>query len=275
MCAPAVRLLGQFTVEVGGKPGPPFLTRSASHLFAYLILRRGTPQEREVIAGVLWGERSDAEARKSLRSSLWKMRATLQATGLDPDEWFVVEARRIWFREEAAVPVDVHLFQEAVGAPPSDWRPPLPPEEAERLARGIALYRGPLLPGVYEEWALGERDRLHLLYLSALERLVLHYQARREWKRALWTGLSLLHEDPLREPIHRAVMRSHAALGDRPSALRHYRHLVEILERELEVEPMPETESLHRALRRDGAAGLRRGDEVEEGFHQGTARGTH
>jgi hypothetical protein len=50
-------------------------------------------------------------------------------------------------------------------------RPSVPgcPQGASLLERAVTLYRGPLLEGCAEEWAIPERTHRELAYLEALE----------------------------------------------------------------------------------------------------------
>ncbi|HEY3011263.1 MAG TPA: hypothetical protein VGJ36_00855, partial [Gemmatimonadales bacterium] len=63
-------LLGPPSVSLAGKGGStPQLSAKALALLAYLALEPG-PHSREELAGLLWGESSDAEARASLRQAV-------------------------------------------------------------------------------------------------------------------------------------------------------------------------------------------------------------
>ncbi|MDQ4078880.1 MAG: AAA family ATPase, partial [Chloroflexota bacterium] len=55
-------------------------------------------------------------------------------------------------------------------------------------------------------------------------------------------------QDNLQEPMYRALMEAHARQGERPEALRQYEQLQGVLEQELGVEPLPETETLRAAI---------------------------
>jgi tetratricopeptide (TPR) repeat protein len=65
----------------------------------------------------------------------------------------------------------------------------------------------------------------------------------------------LLSIDPLREVSYQLAMRALAALGQRAEALRTYHRCVEVLERELDVEPDDETLALYDEIRA-GATGI-------------------
>ncbi len=257
MATASIRLLGQLSVQVDHEPLAAFPSRNAAFLFAYLVLHRDRWLDREVLAGTLWGDRTDDAARKTLRSGLWRIRCTLKDGGIEPDAWFDLEPRRLRFvgREEG-VAVDVHAFETAtrhgVGLP----GPILPCEVVAELEEALSLYTGDLIPGCYEDWAFLERERLHLRRLAVLEALVRHYQATSAWRTSLRHAHTILRADPLREPAHRAVIRGYHELGDRPSAIRHYRRLERLLAEELEVEPMPESRALYQEVLANGSQGM-------------------
>src|SRR5512134_3414977 len=68
-----IRLLGEFNLRRNGQTvGIP--SRPAQSLLAFLILTAGTVHRRERLAGLLWPEISDADARRNLRRALWHIR---------------------------------------------------------------------------------------------------------------------------------------------------------------------------------------------------------
>jgi DNA-binding SARP family transcriptional activator len=87
--------------------------------------------------------------------------------------------------------------------------------------------------------------------LSVLERLVFYHMERREWAHAIQRGQSLLAYDPLREQIHRCVMVCHHLMGNRPLAIRQYLQCVDLLEAELGIGPMADTQMLYREIKAD------------------------
>ncbi len=119
-------------------------------LLVYLLLHRHRPHPREVMATLFWGDRSDAQAKKYLRQTLWQLQTSLNnAMGqhLNCSSWTASGSR-------SAQP------------PPSGWMSPpssksstlcrvymptpdLPQEQVDALCRAVALYQGDLLEGWY------------------------------------------------------------------------------------------------------------------------------
>src|SRR5262249_16888554 len=67
--------------------------------------------------------------------------------------------------------------------------------------------------------------------------------------------------EPLQEGVHRTLMRLYAKNGRPALALRQYQACVDVLQRELQVEPEAETQALYRELLRHRSGPARRGRE--------------
>jgi DNA-binding SARP family transcriptional activator len=242
----SICLFGDLHVSLGNQVLTPFATQNANWLFAYLVLHRDRPTHRDVLCGRLWGERTDSEARRTLRTALWRLRNALATAHGSRGEFVRSEGRQLQFVGDAWV--DVEQFEACLREPTDHLRLPGRGRTAA-LVRAAALYRADLLEGVYEEWCLADRERLRLAFLTTLERLVEYHTACSEWLEAITWGARLLHHDPVRENVHRRLMTCHIAHGDRPSALRQYEQCRRVLRDELGIEPMAETRRLHQRIR--------------------------
>ena len=75
-----VRLLGQFEVRRDGTPVVIY-SRAAQSLLAFLLLNAGIAHRREKLAGLLWSDLPEENARNNLRRELWRLRKVIQAEG--------------------------------------------------------------------------------------------------------------------------------------------------------------------------------------------------
>jgi tetratricopeptide (TPR) repeat protein len=132
--------------------------------------------------------------------------------------------------------------------------PELPPQ-AETLQQAVDLYRGPFLAGFslpgcpeFEMWATAERQTWEQLYLEALASLSEEQSARGKYAEAIAFARRYLATDDLAEDIHRRLIELYAASGDRGAALRQFEECLTVLERELGVDPLPETQAAYRAV---------------------------
>ena len=244
----SIRMFGPLEITVGAQRLPQFATRKSRSLFSYLVLHRDRAHSRDVLAGTFWGEYPDAIARKHLRDALWRIRQVLasakrhglqleiegQAVGVDM-------GHRSW--------LDIREFETGVSRLEGRTPEEMTPEEADLLRSAVDLYRADLLAEVYDDWCVYERERLRILALEALQRLMTFHVRRHEWAAALRGGQRLLTADPLQEPVHRALMRCYAGMGNRAAAVRQYQTCAKLLRDELAVQPTADTVALYHEIR--------------------------
>jgi DNA-binding SARP family transcriptional activator len=235
-----IHLFGGLQVTRGEQPLPGFPTQKSRGLFAYLALNHGRSHSRSTLVGRFWGDSPESVARKNLRTDIWRIRAVLEPQGVEPGSCLAVCHDEVALSPTMHHWLDIDEFETRL-----DQAAHADDEHAAVLLRAaVDLYRGDLLEGLYDDWCIFERERLRLRYLEALERLIRHHHARGEWTDAAAYGQRLLAHDALREHVHRAVIRCHLALGDRPAALRQFETCARLLRQELEVEPSAETLAL-------------------------------
>lgn len=243
-----VHLFAGLSASVGRRSLRAFATEKARSLFAYLAMNGGTPLYRDRLCGLLWGDRTDPEARKALRTTLWRVRSVVEPDDTDRGRILRVEGDTVAFVRGESAWVDVWEFESALEQ--IDRIPSLEdPRALPCLRRAVDLYRGDLLEGMYDDWCVEPRQRLRLAYIALLERLMRAHEVRGDWSQAIRVGRQVLREDPLREHVHRALISFHAHRGDRPSAILQYRECVRVLDEELGVEPMRATRMLHEEIR--------------------------
>jgi len=234
-------LLGGFEARIGSGSPIAVPTRKAQALFAYLALTADQTHPRDKLAALLWPDTPPASARNALRQTLFVLRKALSPAARGG---LVMRGDAITLAA-GAVQTDVVAFERAVAeSTPSG------------LDRAAGLYRGDLLAGLgvvaptFEDWLMSERERLRELALEAFARLLAHQRAAGTTAPAIQSAIRLLALDPLQEAVHRSLMRLYVQLGRRDTALRQYQECVEILRRELAVEPESETKELYQEILR-------------------------
>ncbi|HYZ61651.1 MAG TPA: AAA family ATPase, partial [Acetobacteraceae bacterium] len=225
-----VRLLGPMDMQLGERHLPPLDSARAESVLAYLLLHRDAPLPRRRLAFLLWPDSTERQAQTNLRKVLHTLRRALPAA----DRLVEIGPRALWWRADAPLWLDVEHFERAL--------------EEGRLEEATQTYAGELLEGRYDEWLMGERERLAGLFLEALERLARQHERSRRWPEAIRCAERLVAQDPLREEGHQLLMRLCLASGDRARGVRAYHVCATTLERDLGVEPSPETRAVYGQL---------------------------
>lgn len=277
-------LLGPFQVTLDGTPVTAFESDKVRALLAYLAVEADRPHSRDKLAGLLWPDWPDRDARSNLRYALSNLRKAIgdrpESRGRpDTVPFLHVTRQTIQFNAESEAWVDVTTFVNLLDTliPTSKRRysdgAPLPPSKGRHsdgapdptvraLEEAVALYRGEFLEGFsigdsvpFEEWVLLERERMHRHMLSALHRLAATYERRDEYDRAMPHAWRQVELEPWQEKAHRQLMRLLALDGQRGTALAQYEACRRALAEELKVAPAPETTRLYEQIR-DGEASL-------------------
>ncbi|HLK61319.1 MAG TPA: AAA-like domain-containing protein [Chthonomonadaceae bacterium] len=260
-----IELFGRLQARRGERSLTHFGTRKAAALLAYLALFPDCAHPREVLAELLWPE-EDAEAtRDRFRQALSTVRRLLEPEGTPPGSVLAADRTEVHLLT-GAITTDVGEFEALLGVASHEeeqgsrkvaktQREKQGDTDGETLTRrvalerAVALYRGELLPGYYEEWIVPERERLAEAYRNALYQLAAEWEREGDLPQALEVARRAVAADPLREDAHGNLMRLYAASGRLSDAVRQYRELERVLKEQLGSVPSPTTQALFAQLR--------------------------
>ena len=231
------------------------LRPTAARLFAFLLLHRNRAHLREVVAESFWQDSAIDRARKSLNTTLWQLRNTLPQTQISQANVIAATPERIKINQEANLWIDVASFEEKAKQGLADAVTERSPALIGALEAAVALYQDDLLKSFYDPWVLSERERLRMLYLRCLTRLMEMHRQQHNLSTSIDYAQRILSVEPCREDIHRTLMTLYAESGRRAHAIEQYKVCRQILASELAAPPLDETEALYRRLRTDAHIG--------------------
>lgn len=244
-----IHLLGSVRVTHEGLPIGISMGRAVKALLGYLTLFRHRFHAREVLAGLFWGDSSEKRARSCLSTTLWRLRKVLEPDRNTTGTYLVTTSMgEVGFNQESNHWLDIDVFEKKVKLFLTRPTESFKSEEANQLEKALNLHTGELMEGFYDDWALRERERLRTLYVNGQIHLLHHYSHHNAWEKGLACAQKILNLDPLREEIHREMMRLYFKNGERAQALRQYENCREILAAELGVAPMEETQILYKRI---------------------------
>lgn len=231
------------TIQLFGAPQLAFdgqqvdVTRRKSRALLYYLASQTTPLVRDQLLAFFWPDLERAAAQTALRSTLHGLRKACGPALLATDNTISLAADTV---------VDVREFERGLASPPSD---------PQRLAALLELYRGEFLAGftlpdveAFEHWMTTERERLRRLALRGFAQLAQAYSDQGAYANALDAIERAVALDPLQESLHRTAMRLLYLAGDRAGAIRRFEQLRNMLDEELGVPPLAETQALYDAI---------------------------
>ncbi len=232
-----VSLLGQFDVR---KDGVSILipSRPAQSLLAYLLLTAGIAHRREKLAGLLWPDSSEDNARSNLRQALWRARKALNDNSSPELTYLFSDQFSVEFNPNSNYWLDVSILERQARATTA----------TDQLMDLLTLYRGELLPGFYDDWVMLERERLQAVFEREVERLLEQLKNEQRWTEMLEWGEHWIAYGQKPEPAYRALMNAYGALGNRSKVAYTFDRCVKELRDDLGVEPSELTLDLFEKL---------------------------
>lgn len=248
-----IRCLGPFELHCRGSLVPPdrVTRRKALTLLKFLLTCDGRPVPKDTLMELLWPEVEPEAGANRLRVVIHALRQLVEPPCLG-GKWVFIqnEGDRYHFNTGAPCRIDAKEFKMLVDLSRQAEAKGNAEAAARAYEEAVLLYRGDFLEDEpFAEWCWPERERLRETCLEALNRLAALCAKAGQWEQSLKHLRHALRINPHREELHRELMRCLWAAGRRDEALRQYEVCRELLKRELDVAPLPETLQLIQRIR--------------------------
>jgi len=234
--------------------GQPVVTdrRKAIALLAYLTVNDiGRPAQRysrESLSTLFWPDYEQSKAFTNLRRTLWEIHQVLG------ESWIIADRESLCWNENAVLDLDVARFEslltQACERTDPSHRIPL-------LTEAVDLYRNHFLTGFslkdahpFNEWAFATGEELRHKFADILTLLVESHSKLNQADLAIPYGRRLVTLDPLDESAHRLLMEVYLQAGQHSAALKQYQTCEQILRKEMNIDPQPETRALYKKIRK-------------------------
>ena len=239
--------------------------RKVIALLAYLAVSDiGYPHQRytrESLSALLWPDYEQAKAFSNLRRTIWEVH---QALG---ENWLIAGRDVVHLNQEAEIDLDVARFRDLV-AHGRQQKDPL--RRISLMGDAVQLYRNHFLTGFslkdaypFNGWAYTESEELRSQLADALALLSEDYCALAQAEKAIPYARKLATLDPLNEAAHRQLMEVYLQAGQHSAALKQYQTCEQILRKELNLDPQPETRALYKMIRKGEIKPIRVEKQVE------------
>jgi predicted ATPase len=216
---------------------PVWLSRRQERALLYFLASEGKPVSRERLSFLLYPDEPESQARRKSSRRLSHLQAELPFTDLLNINTFTVSLtqEKVW--------VDAAALEEMLKEP-----------NQANQEQVVNLYRGRFLEGFslphnpeFDHWLTVQSSEFENKYLVVLSNLLQRLSASEDYHNAIQIAQRYLAVDELAEDVHRSLIQLYNAAGNRSAALQQYEKCILILERELGVEPLPETRQAYEA----------------------------
>jgi DNA-binding SARP family transcriptional activator len=225
----SVSLVGRFAIRFNGQL-LELRTQKAGAVLSYLALTEAKKESRERMVGLLWSRSDEEKARGSLRQVIRELRSTFEQAGY---RGFAAGRLSIHL-DPALVEVDVESIIKA--AESSIVHPLLLNTRniEERILEGLDD-----LDPSFRVWILAKRQTVHDRLMRSLGPALMSPDIAAATRKDVATAIVNL--DPTHEEATCHLMQVHAEQGDVAGALRVYKTLWELLDKDYGMEPSAAT----------------------------------
>jgi DNA-binding SARP family transcriptional activator len=246
-------------VRLLGRAGAVPLGRKGEAVLGWLATRPNGSGPRRALVDLLWADRSESDARNSLRQWLFQFR---RAHGADAP--LATEGDRVLLA--AGCEVDLHRFVQLAQAPsPAGWL------EACGLWRGD-FAEGPSVSPAFDAWRANQSEMLRDAAAALLDRMAQAPCDAPALEAATALARSLLAIEPLHEGCWRALMQLQARAGLHARAMATWAECRRALRSGAGIEPGPETQATYRRVRQQARVGVVRGHAHPAPLHPDDAQ---
>lgn len=248
-----ITFFGAFGVHIKGRKLE--LPKQAKLLLAYLGCMPPFACSRERLARAFWPEKYEnapESARRSLNVEITRIRNLCRSMAGDRHEYIIFKNNCYLLEQSLSWHSDLEQFKYLCSRI-QDCQRQGQAAPVELFQDIIATYQGNFLEDFqadYLNWIEPERQR----FGTDFERVADLYSAQLCEQGHFWKAVSVCNDiiarDDRMEVIHRRLMECHAQIGALPKVEAQYRLCCQMMEREFQCKPSPETTRLYEDIRR-------------------------
>jgi DNA-binding SARP family transcriptional activator len=237
-----IYLCGRVTVERSGRmlSEAALAGRQGRLLLAFLGTRRTQPVSTSQAIEAVWGARTPPSADTAIDAVVSKLRSALRQLGVPPPYGVASEVGTY----QCVVPsawIDVEHARTAIDQAEGALRNDAPAEAWAAANVAAAITRQPFLADEELPWVQQQRATLQRAWRRALLVLSIVSTRNREYELGIQHASDAMAAEPFDETACQALMRAHAAAGNRAEALRVYATCRKLFRGELGAEPSEQT----------------------------------
>src|SRR6266498_136200 len=239
--------------------------RKAIALLAYLAVNDVNHAQqrysRESLSALFWPDYEQAKAFSNLRRTIWEVH---QAIG---ESWLIAERESVHLNSNTVIDLDVTRFHDLLSQAHQQMDASL---RIPLLVDAVKLYHNHFLTGFslkdaypFNEWSYAESEELKHQLAKALSLLVESHRKLNQAEAAIPYARRLVALEPLNESAHRQLMEVYIEAGQHSAALKQYQTCEQILRKELNLDPQPETRALYKKIRKGEAKPVQVKEELK------------
>lgn len=246
-----IETLGLFQVELNKDviANSEWKRDAAVQLFQFFITTRNERAlHKASIMDRLWGDMNEKSASRNFKAALHNLTKAIEPNRATTDEpKFIIRQGLTYRLDTSKVWLDIDALDEFIILG-NQYLNDDPEIAAQAYQEAVTIYKGIYLPNrIYEDWCADERERIQVLVLGAMMSLA-KLRLESNPNETIRLAKQALHIDPTWEEAYRLQMLAYMEEGNRPLAVKTYRKCEQILKKEFDIPPLPETRKVYEQM---------------------------
>lgn len=245
-----ISTLGQFKVLLGNQEvkDKGWQRGKAKELFQLFLTKRNKLLQKREIIEILWPEQDEKTADRDFKVALNALNSVLEPERKARSQSFFIKrvGSSYGINDQSAYMLDTTMFEQWMlsGLEERNQK-----QAKEYLKRGLTLYKGDYLPErKFHDWCLNERERLLVLFLRGAEKYAQLSIATEAYHEAIYWCEKILEKDRTWEEAYRLLMYCYYMHNNRPQSLKWYKKCCDVLQEEIDVEPLAATKEMYKMI---------------------------
>lgn len=217
----------------------------ARKLLMVLLVNRGKYVRYEQLIDLLWPDKTQEQGKQNLKVTVNTLQRILEPNRGGHQPFFVKRSTYGYgLISTDYVVLDVDTFLGLIKSAQQFVN--TNPDLAINIFEGaLRIFKGEFLPeAAYEEWVIGERERLTKLFLESGEKLAQLYLQKKDFTSCLETCEQIISFDSCREEAYRLMISCHLQLKQKTLAVQAYHRCKDNLAKHLAIRPSRELYAL-------------------------------
>jgi DNA-binding SARP family transcriptional activator len=238
-------LCGRITLECGGRvlSEAELGGRQGRLLLAFLGTRRAQPVSRSQLTEGVWESDAPRSVESALNALVSKLRSAMRRLGVPPPHGVATDSGAYQLAMPSAW-IDIESARQSLDRAEGAMRAGDAGMAWANANVAAAITRQPFLVGEESPWIAQQRAALARVWRRSLLVLSAVSTRNRELELGIQYAAEVLDVEPFDEVACRALMRAHAAAGNRAEALRVYANCRKLFRDELGAEPSEKTSAV-------------------------------
>ena len=213
-------------------------TQMVRDLFFFILLHPDGVTKEE-IGEAFWPESTIETIRVRFKNAIYRLRHALGSESIT----FIDDSYR--FNRTLDFDYDAENFVQELSMAQADASLE---DQIHHFRQAINYYHGKYLPKLDYDWVLIQREQYERMFISAITKLMELLLQTGQHQLVIHYADRAIEEDSCLEDAYRFAMQAYAASGDRVAVSRYYEKCRNILIKELDIEPTPQTNTLYKSL---------------------------